>query len=253
VHVHARQDVSGKENYKEDFETLSRAAIHGGVVAVADMPNNPVPPVDEESYLAKTELAKGAAIDVVFYAAIKPGTKPLVQRVPYKAFMGRSVGEVFFDSRKKLEETLRDYAGQSVSFHAEDPEILADHEEEATHELRRPAEAEIRGIEFALYLIEKYKLRGKICHLSTAEGLSQIRAAKGKGVDVTAEVTPHHLYFDESALGQERDLMQVNPPLRLSSDREALIEGLRDGMIDFLASDHAPHTLQEKRKGISGE
>src|SRR6516164_1678104 len=119
IHIHAREDVTGQQNYKETFATASAAALHGGVVHVADMPNNPAAPVDDASYAAKEQLLLGQRLPVAFtlYAGIGPGTRPLSRTVPYKAYMGPSVGELFFSSLEDLDRTLADYAGQNVSFH----------------------------------------------------------------------------------------------------------------------------------------
>lgn len=253
VHVHAREDASCAQLYKEDFHTASQAAIHGGVAHIADMPNNPVPPVDEASYQEKKALAKSSLVDVTLYAGIGPETEPLAFEVPYKVFMGPSIGDAFFASRRQLENALKRYAGRSVSFHCEDAEILERHAAETLHERQRPREAEIRAIDFALRLIETYGLKGKLCHCSTKEGIARIRDAKKRGLEVTCEVTPSHLYFDETMLdSSNRPFLRVNPPLRSAEDRVQLIEALRDGTIDYLASDHAPHTKEEKLKGVSG-
>jgi dihydroorotase len=253
IHIHARDDVSGTQVYKEDFVTASDAAIHGGVTQVADMPNNPVAPVDDARYAAKEKLAERSAVHVTLYAGIGPGTQPLQRHVPYKAFMGPSVGDLFFRSQQQLEDVIAGYRGKNVSFHCEDPEILEAHKGAATHEQRRPAIAEIAATEFALYLIEKYELQGKLCHYSTHGGLAKIAAAKARGVRVTAEATPHHLFFDDSMLTDEnRRSLQMNPPLRAREDRLALLEALREGLVDYIATDHAPHTLEEKAVGVSG-
>lgn len=256
IHIHARDDVSEQETYKEDFCTASAAALHGGVIHVADMPNNPVPPVDEESYAAKERhlQSRKVPIQVTLYAGIGPGTRPLSRPVPYKAYMGPSVGGLFFRSLEELEETVAHYRGCDVSFHCEDPVLLEAHTSAPTHEQRRPPECEISATKFALQLIEKYELRGKLCHYSVGEGLPLIRAARQKGLPVTCEVTPHHLFFDTSDITDEnRPLMQMNPPLRQTADKHALLEALRDGTLDYLATDHAPHTLAEKARGVSGQ
>jgi dihydroorotase len=188
------------------------------------------------------------------YAGIGPRTNPLTRDVPYKAYMGPSVGDLFFTSLEQLEQTLARYAGQNVSFHCEDPVLLEKHKGAATHEKRRPPECELSATRFALAMIEKYDLVGKLCHYSVGEGLPLIRAAKAKGLRVTAEVTPHHVFFDTAQITPaNRPAMQMNPPLRAPSDREAILEALRDGTADYLATDHAPHTLEEKAKGISGQ
>ena len=261
VHVHAREDMSGTQNYKEDFLTASQAAINGGVAFFAEMPNNPVAPVDDASYAAKERLAEKSLVPVFLYAGIGPDTRPLSRNVPYKAFMGPSVGDLFFRSEEELELALVRYEGKQVSFHCENPAILTAHEHESTHEARRPREAEVRAVEFALAMIEKYRLNGKICHFSAREGLPKIVEAKQKGIRVTCEVTPHHLYFDDTMLtptyesgraDSNRKWLQMNPPIRTREDRLAMIEALRNGDIDYLATDHAPHTREEKLKGISG-
>ncbi|MCS7047408.1 MAG: amidohydrolase family protein, partial [Gemmataceae bacterium] len=136
IHIHAREDVSGQHTHKETFATAAAAALHGGVVHVADMPNNPVAPVDDASYAAKEALVRRANVPVVFtlYAGIGPGTRPLNRSVPYKAYMGPSVGDLYFTSLEQLDETLARYRGQNVSFHCEDPVLLEQHRTAATHE-----------------------------------------------------------------------------------------------------------------------
>ena len=253
IHIHAREDAGGTQMYKEDFATTSDAALHGGVTHVADMPNNPVAPVDDARYAEKEKLTAKSVVHVTLYAGIGPETEPLTRHVPYKAFMGPSVGDLFFASQEQLEGVIARYRGRNVSFHCEDPVILQESKGAVTHEARRPARAEITATEFALYLIEKYELQGKLCHYSTKDGLTRIANAKAKGVRVTAEVTPHHLFFDETMLtGANRLALQMNPPLRGSADRLALIEALRSGLLDYVATDHAPHTLEEKAHGVSG-
>jgi dihydroorotase len=253
IHIHARDDVSKSQIYKEDFASISAASIHGGVTHVADMPNNPVAPVDDARYVAKETLTSASEVHVTLYAGIGPGTTPLERHVPYKAFMGPSVGDLFFASQEQLEGVISRYRGCNVSFHCEDPAILRESVGEATHERRRPARAEITATEFALYLIERYELVGKLCHYSTKDGLKKIAAAKARGVRVTAEATPHHLFFDDTMLTDENRLwLQMNPPLRGREDRLALIEALRSGLVDYIATDHAPHTLEEKLEGVSG-
>ncbi len=253
VHVHARECKDHSQDYKEDFITAGNAAINGGVTAIAEMPNNPVPPIDDASYAEKKKLAEKCPIEVLLYAGIGPNTNPLSKKVPYKAFMGPSVGDLFFRSKEELEETIKRYEGQYVSFHCEDPEVLEANKDKPTHELRRPPEAETSAVDFALELIRKYKLHGKICHASTLAALEKVIEAKKAGMDVKAEITPHHLYFDQGIITDESNkFLQVNPPVRTGKDRLRMIEYLKNGDIDFLATDHAPHTLEEKEKGTSG-
>lgn len=256
IHIHAREDMTGRDNHKETFASAAAAALHGGVVHVADMPNNPAAPIDDASYAAKETLLLGQQLPVVFtlYAGVGPGTRPLKRDVPYKAYMGPSVGELFFSTLEELDRTLAHYASQAVSFHCEDPILLEKHKTAPTHETRRPPECELSATRFALAMIEKYHLRGKLCHYSVGEGLPLIRAAKVRGLQVTAEVTPHHVFFDTAMITPaNHKAMQMNPPLRAPADRAAMLEALRDGSADYLATDHAPHTLAEKEKGVSGQ
>ena len=254
IHVHARECADHSQDYKEDFLTAGMAGINGGVTAMAEMPNNPTPPIDDASYETKKTLTDKCPIEVFLYAGIGPNTKPLSKKVPYKAFMGPSVGDLFFHSKEELEEIIKSYTGQYVSFHCENPLILEQNKNQPTHELQRPPEAETSAVDFAIELIKKYSLHGKVCHCSTLASLEKVVSAKKEGVDITVEITPHHLYFDEEMLNKENiGWLQVNPPIRQSgADRLKLIELLKNGDIDYLATDHAPHTIEEKEKGTSG-
>jgi dihydroorotase len=199
IHVHSRECQDHSQDYKEDFVSSGQAAINGGVTAFADMPNNPVPPIDDESYSQKFDLAKKSEVLVLLYVGIGPKTKPLIKRkVPYKVYMSKSVGDLFFESFEDLEKVLSKYEGQSVSFHCEDPKILQNSSGEKSHELRRPSLAELTAVDFALKMIEKYQLIGKVCHISTVEALQKIIQAKKGGLNVSVEISPHHLFFDQS-------------------------------------------------------
>lgn len=253
VHIHAREDISGKNTYKEDFLS-ARAAMHnGGLCHAGDMPNNPVPPVDDESYAAKFKLALKAQGELWLYAGIGPGTRPLSYGVPYKVYMGPSIGELFFKDLKSLDEVLVHYKNQVVSFHCEDPVILEDHKNELYHHEKRPVKAEVVATKDALAMIEKYQLQGKLCHYSSGEGLNLIREARKRGAKVSLEVTPQHLFYDIDQIKEENwQAFQMNPPIRYGADRMALMEALKNGEIEYLATDHAPHTEEEKKKGTSG-
>ena len=256
IHIHAREDMSQKNIYKESFATCCEAALNGGVVHVADMPNNPIPPVDDQSYKDKVELSKNHSLPFLMYAGIGPATRPLSFQVPYKAFMGPSIGDLFFKDNRELETSIAHYKNQWVSFHCEDPEVLEQNKNQVDHFSKRPLKAENLATDVALNLIEKYQLKGKLCHYSSGEGLEKIIAAKKRGVNVTCEVTPQHLFFTEEKIkNQYKDqevLFQMNPPIRHESDRLRLLTALKEGFIDFLATDHAPHSEEEKRRGTSG-
>jgi len=256
IHIHAREDVSRKHMAKEDFKSCECAAFNGGLVHVADMPNNPIPPVDDTSYKQKLELSLKRKLHFLMYAGIGPSTMPLSFKVPYKVYMGPSIGDLFFSSNQSLEERLHFYRHQNVSFHCEDPEILEQSKNASDHFLRRPLPAENVATKFALKLIEKYDLQGKLCHYSSGEGLDLIIDAKKRGVNVSCEVTPQHLFFSEEKIKSDfphlQTKFQMNPPIRKESDRQKLLWALKNGHIDFLATDHAPHTDDEKIKGTSG-
>lgn len=256
IHIHAREDISGKNTYKEDFHSVCAAAINGGLAHVADMPNNPVPPIDDESYLQKMALTRKSEVPILLYAGIGPKTRPLTFAVPYKVYMGPSIGDLFFKNNDDLDKVLEHYRGECVSFHCEDPEILEAHKGEKDHFTRRPIKAELMATDFALKLIEKYNLTGKLCHYSAGKGLDAIREAKGRGINVTCEVTPQHLFFSEEKIRAMEPSLQVhfqmNPPIRSEEDAKILLSALKKGEIDYLATDHAPHSAEEKMAGMSG-
>jgi len=256
IHIHAREDLSGLNTYKEDFHSTCCAALNGGLAHVADMPNNPIAPIDDESYLKKLSLTKNLAIPILLYAGIGPKTRPLTFAVPYKVYMGPSIGELYFKNNEDLDNVLKYYQNEHISFHCEDPEILEQHVNEKNHFSRRPISAEIMATDLALWLIKKYHLKGKLCHYSAGAGLSAIKKAKDSGVMVTCEVTPQHLYFSEEDINEmpasEQVMFQMNPPIRSREDAQKLLAALKAGDIDYLATDHAPHSKEEKQKGMSG-
>ncbi len=257
IHVHAREDQSQKHIYKEDFNSASKAAINGGVTHLGDMPNNPIPPIDDATYINKLRLSVNRKTPYLLYAGVGPSTKPLSFKVPYKAFMGPSIGELYFKDEAELENSIKRYSHQYVSFHCEDPEVLESNKTKVTHFEKRPVSAEIVATKTALSLTKKYQLKAKLCHYSSGEGLDQIILAKKEGISVTCEVTPQHLYYSSERIlsdfsKDEVIYFQMNPPIRFKEDREKLLWALKNGHIDYLATDHAPHSKEEKEKGISG-
>lgn len=167
--------------------------------------------------------------------------------------MGPSVGDLFFSTNEELEKVISKYAGKNISFHCEDPVLLEQNKDQPSHEEKRPPETEIKAIEFSLKLIEKYNLTGKLCHISTKKGMELIIEAKKRGLPVLCETTPHHLFFCQEDLNvKNRNFIQMNPPVRKKEDCEFLIKAIKDGYVDLIATDHAPHTIKEKQKGMSG-
>ena len=248
LHAHCREDPSGAQTYKEDFASAGAAALAGGVVALADMPNNPEPPSTPERYAAKRRLADRAPVDVVLYGMAE--TAPFQEGIPYKLFLSERPA----CSEAELAGLFRAFAGAWLAVHAEDPAVLAERRTAATHEERRPREAEIAAVAKLLAALRaEPRLHLHICHVSAMECVPMLRAAKREGLPVSAEACLHHIFFDvESFPPALRTYRNVNPPLRTKADREALLEALREGVIDALATDHAPHTPAEKERGASG-
>jgi dihydroorotase len=251
IHVHARQDVGGTQNYKETFLSAAEAAINGGVSFFADMPNNPTPPIDQQSYIDKFKLAASVDFDILLYAGITSKSSPLDFKVPYKLYLGGSTNVSATEGRERRSTMVAPYRGESVSFHCEDGITLINSADGKTHSARRPPEAEIEAIKEALELIERYHLHGTICHCSTGKGMELISAARAKGVDVKVELSPNHLYFNQERVRDGHNY-QMNPPIRDRLQQEMLLAALKRGEVDYLATDHAPHTGEEKGRGVSG-
>lgn len=266
-HVHFRQP--GHE-WKEDWASAAQAAIAGGVTSVIDMPNNN-PPIVTEVELDKKRLLiekKLQSVDIPLHAYFYFGAdrahleelrKISGKAVGIKVFMGSSTGSLLIDDQHTLEELFR-IAGEEdllVAVHAEDEEIIRHNLEKhrsdsdpAVHSKIRHRSAAIKATETALRLSEKFGVRLAILHVSTKEEIQMIAQAKRAGVPVYAEVTPHHLFLDESDYAEFGTRVKMNPPLRTKKDCEALWQAITDGVVDFIGTDHAPHTLEEKSKGI---
>ena len=255
IHVHCRDDPSGEHRYKEDFLSSSQAAIQGGVVLMGDMPNNPIPPSNQLDYQKKRDLADEVGlIDIVLHGLVTPEGDCFSSEIPWKCYFGPSVGEIDSWGDRGVTAVLENYRGQRVTFHAEDPPMLIAAQDAETHEKRRPPEAEVAAIDTILKVCRELDITAHIAHLSTAEGLRRIEQARAEGQIVTTEVTPHHLAFDMENRHEWKcgEWLQMNPPLRTPHDREVLMEGLPNGSSEGLATDHAPHTVEENRRGISG-
>lgn len=263
-HVHFR--VPGGE-HKEDWRTAARAAIQGGVTTVCDMPNNHPPCTTDERLEAKKELIDKQLQEVdiplryhLYFGADQGHLEqiPLVQEkvCALKIFMGCSTGGLVIESDEALDEAFHRAreAGMLVAVHAEDEALLREAKKKypitndpALHSKLRPREAAIRATEKALHLCEKYHTPLYLLHMSTKEELQLVKKAKKSGLPVFVEVTTHHLFLTEEDYKTFGTLVQMNPPLRTLEDQEALWEGIRDGTIDTIGTDHAPHTLEEKR------
>ena len=264
-HVHFR--VPGAD-YKEDWTTAAKAALRGGVTTVLDMPNNTPSCSTIFALQAKEEMVQRQLDSVniplrhYFYlGADKRHLHEIAQLkeriVGLKIYMGSSTGELLVDDPVALHDAFQICAENDliVVVHAEDEALLqkrkqlfSNRTDPAVHsEIRSPKVAAL-AVEQAIRLAEKTKARLYIAHVSSLEELDLIRSAKKQGLKVYAEATPHHLFLDESAYNTLGTLALVNPPLRSKKEQDALWEAIHDETIDTIGTDHAPHTLEEKRK-----
>ena len=258
VHVHFREPGF---SYKETIRSGSLAAARGGYTAVCTMPNlNPVCDSPEHLALQKELIRKDAVIDVLPYASITLEEKGR-QLSDLEAMAPQVVA--FSDDGKGVqsESMMREAMkrakalGKMIVAHCEDDSLLCGgyihngRYAEAHHHPGICSESEWRQVERDLRLAAETGCRYHVCHVSTKESVALIRNAKREGVDVSCETAPHYLLLDENDL-QEDGRFKMNPPLRTSEDREALIEGLLDGTIDMIATDHAPHSREEKSRGL---
>lgn len=254
IHIHAREDETGKQMYKEDYTSSAAAALNGGVVCVGAMPNTPNPLVSRKEFGWHRARIEELDLPVVIfnYVGISTDTQPIHEcgRVPYKLFFGKSVGDLTITYASELERALARYRREYVSFHVEYEPIVQAAASGKTHSDRRPVECVNEGLRLLLPLIEKYQIKAKLCHWSTGgESFELIEEYRSRGCDITLEVSPLHLIFDTSMTDEDVSLwmkIQMNPAVQAPEHRRALIEGLRTGFIDFLATDHAPHTEEEK-------
>lgn len=260
VHVHLREPGF---SYKETIATGSAACAHGGYTTVCAMPNlSPAP--DSLAHLAEQEeiIQRDAVIDVRPYASITMGQKGEGQLTDITALAEHVCG--FSDDGRGVKdaETMRQAmlackeANQIIAAHCEDmsyiPKGGAIHDGAfaKAHGIPGiPSESEWKMIKRDLALCRETGCRYHVCHVSTKESVALIRQAKAEGIDVTCETGPHYLLMTQDDL-QDDGRFKMNPPLREKEDRDALLEGLLDGTVDMIATDHAPHSAEEKARGL---
>ncbi|MGX7107782.1 dihydroorotase [Hutsoniella sourekii] len=257
IHVHFREPGFTD---KETIKTGSRAAARGGFVAVGAMPNtNPVPDTVENFQAIQAIIDQDAVIDVYHYAPITHGLRSdeLVDMEGINAFAYTNDG-VGVQTAGVMYEAMVEAArlGKPIVAHTEDESILYGgvmHEGIRNKELGLPGiigAVESSQIARDILLAQEAGVHYHVCHVSSKESVAMIRLGKQLGIKVTAEVTPHHLLLNEMDIPEDQAIYKMNPPLRGQADQEALIEGLLDGTIDIIATDHAPHTRQEKSGGF---
>ena len=260
VHVHFREPGF---SYKETIKSGSMAAARGGCTAVCAMPNlDPVPDTSETLGLELDIIERDAAIRFLPYGAITRGEKgeelaDMAAMAPYVcAFSDDGRGVQSDDMMRKAMQTAKDL-DRPIAAHCEVNSLLRggyihDGTYAAAHGHKGLcSESEWRQIERDLRLAAETGCAYHVCHISCKESVALIREAKREGVNVTCETAPHYLLLDEGDL-REDGRFRMNPPLREAADREALIEGIADGTIDMIATDHAPHSAEEKARGLSG-
>jgi dihydroorotase len=267
-HVHFREP--GLE-HKETMATGAAAAFAGGVTTVCEMPNTNPPTVTIAAFADKVRRAANVnGYDIRFFFGITEA----IHLFAFREMMGSDSAEMrrlrarcsgvklYLDhstGNQKVDGGIVPQIFEACSAHdvvlvahCEDPEINANaaaqntRTDVAAHTLMRPSESEAASIEYALSLVRQYRTRFHVAHLTTLQGIDLVRRAKAEGLPVTCEVTPNHLFLttdDYETLGTR---MKMNPPIRSRDHQEALWEGIADGTVDIIATDHAPHTIEEK-------
>ncbi len=258
VHVHLREPGF---LYKESIKSGTMAAARGGYTDVCAMPNlNPVPDCAANLRVQTELIEKDAMVHVYPYAAItvnQRGEKLSAleeMRADVCGFTDDGKGVQRDEIMRRAMEIAKKY-GKIIAAHCEDEALLGGsciHDGEFARKLGHKgitSESEWKQIERDLKLVREIGCRYHVCHLSTAEGVELIRNAKKDGLLVTCETAPHYLVLDDSVLIDD-GRFKMNPPIRTKRDKEALIKGICDGTIDMIATDHAPHSHEEKSRGI---
>jgi len=258
VHVHFREPGF---SYKETIATGSRAAARGGYTAVCTMPNLKPTPDSLENLALQEEIIKNDAVISVYpYGTITKGEQgkelsdmdDIADRVIAFTDDGRGVqSDEMMEAAMKKAKSL----GKIIAAHCEVNDLLKggyihDGEYAKLHGHKGIcSESEWGQIKRDIELAEKIGVAYHVCHISTKESVELIRQAKKRGVDITCETGPHYLVMNDMML-QEEGRFKMNPPIRSEEDRLALIEGIKDGTIDMIATDHAPHSKEEKSRGL---
>jgi dihydroorotase/allantoinase len=261
-HIHNREP--GLE-YKEDWESATRAAAAGGVTTVVGMPNTD-PVIDRPEHLElKFERGEASAhVDFQSYAVVTSENLDLIPEIAetgplgFKIFLGSTVGDVpppsdgeILEAMERIRET-----GKRLGFHEENGEIIDYYTERfktegrnapIDHSHSRPVIAEQEAVERMITFAEETGAKIHMFHVSSGSAAEAVASGKSRGIDVTAETTPHYLWFTEDVMREKGNVARVQPPIRNAEERERLWDvGIDDGAIDCVATDHAPHTPEEK-------
>ena len=264
AHVHLRGQ--GKA-YKEDFYSGTAAAATGGITTVLDMPNNDPVTMSAETVKNRMENAENKIlVNVGFFSEFPRNMKEIQDiveegAVAFKLFMTEQVGGLNIDDDQALVEAFKIISGMKilVAVHAEDKTMLKKAEDKLKRANRNDIEAflkahsekvEVKAIKRILNITEQTNVHVHFCHVSTENGLKTIIDGKKSGIPITCEATPHHLLLSVDDLERTGTLALTMPPVRERRHCTALWDGIKKGEIDILASDHAPHTLQEKEAKV---
>jgi dihydroorotase len=259
-HVHLRDQQLA---YKEDFVTGTAAAAAGGVTSVIDMPNNKPVTLDSFSLKERMKLAeKRVLVNVAFNSAFPKNVEEISEvvkagAVGFKVYLSNRIGGIDVDDDELLFAAFKEAKenGVPVAVHAEDKKIIEERRREmetagqndtAAYVNAHPPEAEAQSIQRVIRLVKRSGVHVHFCHISSALGLDAVLIAKKAGLPVTCEVTPHNLLLSSEQYTRSEFFALTDPPLRTREDAAALWSALKRGFIDMLASDHAPHALEEK-------
>jgi dihydroorotase len=262
VHVHFRDPGYP---HKEDFASGTAAAAFGGVTTIFDMPNT-IPPVGTPELMAAKHkmAAEKAHVDFGLYALLGEDTIPHAVElaktaIGFKLYMGNTFGAIPTPDTGAMLEAFEVVAptGKRVSLHAETNDIMVRRElrmreagriDPLAHIASRPAVVAIEAVSRAAILSEWTGARTHILHISSAEELRPLREAKARGVDITGETCPQYLFLSTDDYARFGGVIRVNPPVREKRNQEPLFAALIDGTVDCIATDHAPHSIEEKTR-----
>jgi dihydroorotase len=251
IHVHFREPGM---THKEDFSTGSMSAAFGGISCVFDMPNTIPQTTSLKELTSKIDLAnKKSFVDFGVYAGITNNNINDIEALAstccgFKIYLGSSTNTLLFDKRN-LKDALQKISttNKPVLFHAEDEELLLKNKGVENslfdHIKSRPSICEVNSIKEILKEAQKINLKIHICHLSSIEGLEIL---KKRPNNITCGVTPHHILLNIDKNNFKQTFYKVNPPIRSNFDKEGLFDAAKNGLIDVIESDHAPHTKEEK-------
>lgn len=260
VHVHLRDEG---QSYKEDFYSGTAAAAAGGITTVIDMPNNQPVTMSAEALRKRMQVAESRIlVNVGFYSEFPQKSSEINEIIlegvmGFKLFMNAQVGGLNVDDEYAVIEAFRQVASKvPVAVHAEDRRIISDAEGSLKDQGRcdleafiqaHPEEAEIKAVKRIIAIAKEAGAHLHLCHVSTGVTVELVAEAKSAGQKISCEVTPHHMLLSVEDLRRVGSLAVTAPPLRDKFNTILLWKGIREGIVDIIASDHAPHTLMEKK------